>query len=1283
MVLVLGGCSLFATLFGCGSSLEAFGSSGAAVSPTASASSSTGSPSSDSSNGAPPPISEFLCASGSVLGSVNDTCTVYLSSASASGPVLIALSSNNSSVAVPATVTVPENATSVQFTADIASVGTTQTAVITASDGADSQSYQVKLLQAVSTLVLDTPKVVFQGYVPLNTAVTQPIYLVSSGSVPLVISAATITGSGFQLPGATFPMTLNPGQEATLQVQFSPTVQGPATGQISFVSNSSTGTQVTTLSGLGGVPPVSQLVCKSASALGAATNTCTVYLSAASASGPVSVNLSSNDPSATVPATVAVPAGATSAQFTVNLASVTNSQTAVITASTGASSQSYQVKLLQAISTLVLDTQKVAFSGYVPLNTTVSQPVSLVSSGSMPVTITAANVTGPGFQLSGATFPLTLNPGQGTTLQAQFTPTVQGTATGQISFVSNSSTGTQVTSLSGLGGVPPVSQLVCKGASAQGAATDTCTVYLSAAAASGPVSVALSSTDASATVPATVTVPAGATSAQFTVNLASVATSQTAVITASTGASSQSYQVKLLQAVSTLVTNASTLAFSGYVPLNTTVSLPINLLSSGTMPVTITAATVTGSGFKVSGATFPLTLNAGQSETLQVQFTPTVSGASTGKISFVSNSSTGPLVVNLSGLSGASPLSQFFCSKSTALGAATDTCTVYLSTAAANGPVSISLSSNNSAVAVPATVTVPANANSVQFTVNMASVPTTQTALITASTGASSKTVELTLDGAFSTMLLLTPKVAFSGYIPVNTTSTQPIYMWSTGSMPLIINAATVTGAGFEVVGTTFPMTLNPGQKATLEVQFAPTVPGSVSGQLTLESNSTTGSTTVIPLSATASPTGKFPGSPVVSTLVPPNPSAPIPSQLFGMTIYNVAPYSTGNPSVLTPFPTFPIGTLRLWDVDYWANLQPRQTIYHWSKMDADVAAGIQNGVQDFIFTFGQPPTWASTNPTLDCGPQGEGPGTCSPPIMADYDAFATQVVQRYCGKIKYYEPWNEPNNPGFWVGTNAQMLTIAQHLYTIAKDPANCGCTNGSCAPNGGVNPNKVLLPPIAGVVPAAVAWLDSYLADANMTNPYADIAAFHGYVWHGYQPEQIVPEVQSLQQTLSKYGLGNLELWDTETSWEYNTYFNEQQQASWLMRSYTAEAALGVTHFIWYAYDSCTWGTLWNTPLCDNHQIPVSQLTPAGTAYGVMESWLSGASLTQCQEYQSGLWACELQRTGGYDAWMIWSTTGGNITQAIPSSLGLTKYHDASNNINALPSELTVTPMPMLLEQ
>jgi hypothetical protein len=73
----------------------------------------------------------------------------------------------------------------------------------------------------------------------------------------------------------------------------------------------------------------------------------------------------------------------------------------------------------------------------------------------------------------------------------------------------------------------------------------------------------------------------------------------------------------------------------------------------------------------------------------------------------------------------------------------------------------------------------------------------------------------------------------------------------STGTQAVTINAASVTGAGFSLSGATFPITLNPNQTATLYVAFDPTTAGSVTGQLSIASNSSAGATTLVSLTGT------------------------------------------------------------------------------------------------------------------------------------------------------------------------------------------------------------------------------------------------------------------------------------------------------------------------------------------------------------------------------------------------------------------------------------------------
>jgi hypothetical protein len=68
------------------------------------------------------------------------------------------------------------------------------------------------------------------------------------------------------------------------------------------------------------------------------------------------------------------------------------------------------------------------------------------------------------------------------------------------------------------------------------------------------------------------------------------------------------------------------------------------------------------------------------------------------------------------------------------------------------------------------------------------------------------------------------------------------------------VSAAAIIGAGFSVSGATFPLTLSSGQTATLNVQFDPTVPGAITGKLTISSNSSTNGSAVVSLSGTGAP---------------------------------------------------------------------------------------------------------------------------------------------------------------------------------------------------------------------------------------------------------------------------------------------------------------------------------------------------------------------------------------------------------------------------------------------
>ena len=893
-----------------------------------------------------PVLTGLNCVDGSVTGASSDTCTVTLNATAASGGLNVALASNDSAVTVPASVTVPTGANSATFTASVSPVTTVQAATLTASVGGVAETFAVELGAAIPVLGISANNLAF-GTVPVTSAVTQPLVLSSTGTMPVTVSAASLTGAGFAITGEGLPVTLAPGQTATLSVQFDPSTAGAETGQLSLNSNSSNGaSMVVGLSGTG-VPVLTALSCANGTITGAGTDSCTATLNTAAANGGFVVSLSSNNSLATVPASVTVAAGSSSANFTVNVSPVNSAETAILTASAGSVSEIFTLDLNTSSPILSLSTSSIDF-GDVVTNIPATETLTLSSTGTSAVTVSAASLTGAGFAASGATFPLTLNPNQAATVTLQFDPTTTGSSTGELDLTSNSSDG----ALKRIGiigrGVPRLTRLSCTNTTITGAGTDNCTVATGAAVPSGGLNVGLASNNSSFVVPASMTLAAGSTSGSFSATVSAVNVAQAVTISASATGISASTSVQLEAAAISLGVSSSSLSF-GNVNVNTATTQTLTLSSTGTSAVTVSAATVAGTGFTVSGATFPLTLNPNQTATLTVQFDPSTAGAATGQLTLTSNSSSGSsTLIGLSG-TGVPVLSGLSCSSGSMTGAGTDSCTVTLNVAAASGGFAVSLASNNSAVTVPASVTVAGGSTSASFTATVFSVSTAQTATLTASANSVAKTFGLQLNGGVPTLSALScsngsltgagtdsctvtlstaaasggfivrlasnnssvtvpasvtvaagattasftatvsavstaqtvtltasansvaetfalqlgssvPTLSVSagsigfGSVTVNTATTQTVILSSTGTAAVTISAATVTGSGFTVSGASFPLTLNPNQTATLTVQFDPLIAGAANGSLTLTSNSSSGTSTVISLSGTGVP---------------------------------------------------------------------------------------------------------------------------------------------------------------------------------------------------------------------------------------------------------------------------------------------------------------------------------------------------------------------------------------------------------------------------------------------
>ena len=96
-----------------------------------------------------------------------------------------------------------------------------------------------------------------------------------------------------------------------------------------------------------------------------------------------------------------------------------------------------------------------------------------------------------------------------------------------------------------------------------------------------------------------------------------MSTTTTATLAAAAGGVTKTFALQLTGGSPQLTLSTASLSF-GDQQVNTSTTQTVTLTSSGTGPLTINSATIAGTGFTMTGASFPATLNPGQTATLTV-----------------------------------------------------------------------------------------------------------------------------------------------------------------------------------------------------------------------------------------------------------------------------------------------------------------------------------------------------------------------------------------------------------------------------------------------------------------------------------------------------------------------------------------------------------------------------------------------------------------------------------------------------------------------------------------
>ncbi len=565
-----------------------------------------------------------------------------------------------SGVATPVTVPAGQStALQVKFSPVAAGAATGSVAI---TSDAQNATANVTLngtgMAANYTMSLSPSNVAF-GNVTAGSSAAQNVIVSNTGNSSVVVTNVAVSGAGVSVTGVKLPVTIAPSQSVTVSVKYAPTTGGATSGSLT-VTNSEGVNAVAAISGTGvqaglSVSPAnlsfgSVGTGKSASQMIQLKNSglANLTITQATASGTgFSVS------GITLPLTLTPGQSASfSAQYAPQ--TVGNATGSILIVSNAPNSPASIALSGSGVQAGLSVTPGSLSFGSVGTGKSATQTIQLTNSGSASLTVSQVAATGTGFSVGGITLPLAIAPGQSASFSAQYAPQAVGNATGSVSIVSNAPNSPATVALSGSGvqaGLSVTPGSLSFGSVGTGkSATQTIQLTNSGSASLTVSQVAATGTGFSVggiTLPLAIAPGQSASfSAQYAPQAVGNATGSVSIVSnAPNSPATVTLSGSGVQAGLSLTPSTATF---GTVVTGNTNSQTIQLTNSGTASLTVSQATVTGSGFSLSGLNLPLTLAAGQSLTFNIQYAPTAAGNVTGSVSIASNAPNSPATIALS-----------------------------------------------------------------------------------------------------------------------------------------------------------------------------------------------------------------------------------------------------------------------------------------------------------------------------------------------------------------------------------------------------------------------------------------------------------------------------------------------------------------------------------------------------------------------------------------------------------------------------------------------------------
>jgi hypothetical protein len=369
-----------------------------------------------------------------------------------------------------------------------------------------------------------------------------------------------------------------------------------------------------------------------------------------------------------------------------------------------------------------------------------------------------------------------------------------------------------------------------------------------------------------------------------------------------------------------------------------------------------------------------------------------------------------------------------------------------------------------------------------------------------------------------------------------------------------------------------------------------------------------------------------------------------------------------------TAWPKAAFGAWRLWDAYVaWPNLEPQRGRWDFTRLDRYVAFGQRFGI-DILLPLGLTPGWASARPAEKSSYQ---PGWAAEPAdIENWRRYVRTVAERYRGKVRNYDLWNEINEKGFYSGTVEKLIELTCEAHRILHE----------------VSPDNRLVSPSLVGAGSEPAQFENFLRKGGKA--CVDVIGYHFYVPHR-EPEEIVALVNRIRAAMKRQGVDHLPLWNTEAGWWMENgdgtpetgadsrwrRVRVNEGAAVVARTLILGRWAGLERFYWYAWDNHILGLI---------EPSSGVLKPAGVAYGTLIRWMSFATPV-CNE-RRGTWVCTLpDNVVSQRRRIVWQTGGQSASFILPGGerlVAIERLDGSQEPANDVPSDrAALGPEPVLI--